>query len=102
MSITLENFLWLAVLLFIIGACGMVMHRQNFLGVIIALETMMAACFIAFVATANYLADVNGHIFAMVIVAVGAAEVGVGLAILIVYSRLCEDISLERASQMKG
>lgn len=102
MKTTLGGYLLLAAILFVLGACGVVVRRQNFIGVLIAIEVMMMAGFLAFVAVASARGDAVGYVFALFILAVAAAEVAIGLAILVLYYRCCNEISLDQAKRMSG
>lgn len=83
-GITLQQFLILGGLLFLIGIYG-VLTRRNLIAILMSVEIMLNAAMLNFVAVSAYTdpENINGHLFALFIVALAAAEVAVGLAIFI-------------------
>ena len=95
------NFLLLAAVLFCIGVFG-VIARRNAVLVLMSIELILAAVNLNFVAFALMNENIDGQVFALFIIAIAAAEVGVGLAmILMVYSNR-KSIALDELSEMKG
>lgn len=86
MSIPLEHFLVLAGLLFAIGFFG-VLLRRNTLVMYMSLELMLNACNLALVAFSRFNNSLDGGIFVLFIITVAAAEVAVGLAIIVTLFR---------------
>ena len=85
--IALEYWIGLSALLFLVGAFG-VLTRHNAIMVLMSIELMLNAANINFVAFSHYHNNLDGQIFALFIIALAAAEVAVGLAILLaVYQR---------------
>ena len=82
----MTKYLVLSGLLFSIGAFG-VLSRRNLLLVLMSVELMLNGVNIALVAVARSHQDIGGHIFVMMVMGVAAAEVGVGLALLIALYR---------------
>ncbi len=82
-GIPLNYYLWLSITLFVIGVLG-VMYRRNAIIIFMCVELMLNAVNLLMVALAAFHGDSSGQIFVFFIMAVAAAEVGVGLAILIV------------------
>ncbi len=82
-GIPLNYYLWLSAALFVIGVLG-VLYRRNAIIIFMCVELMLNAVNLLMVALAAYHGDSGGQIFVFFIMAVAAAEVGVGLAILIV------------------
>jgi NAD(P)H-quinone oxidoreductase subunit 4L len=97
----LNQFLLLAAALFCIGVYG-VLARRNGVMVLMSIELILNAVNINLVAFGAYHATVAGQVFALFIIAVAAAEVGVGLAIVLMIYRNRATIDLETASVMKG
>jgi NAD(P)H-quinone oxidoreductase subunit 4L len=97
----LNQFLLLAAVLFCIGVYG-VLARRNGVMVLMSIELILNAVNINLVAFGAYHATVAGQVFALFIIAVAAAEVGVGLAIVLMIYRNRATIDLETASVMKG
>jgi NADH:ubiquinone oxidoreductase subunit K len=97
----LNQFLLLAAALFCIGVYG-VLARRNGVMVLMSIELILNAVNINLVAFGAYHDAVAGQVFALFIIAVAAAEVGVGLAIVLMIYRNRATIDLETASVMKG
>ncbi len=83
-GISLQQFLILGGLLFLVGIYG-VLTRRNLIAILMSVEIMLNAAMLNFVAVSAYTdnVNINGHLFALFIVAIAAAEVAVGLAIFI-------------------
>ncbi|MEO5581511.1 MAG: NADH-quinone oxidoreductase subunit NuoK [Saprospiraceae bacterium] len=82
-GITINHYLVLSIILFSIGVTG-IMIRKNIIILIMCIELMLNAVNLLLVAFSRYYGDANGQLFVFFIMAVAAAEVAVGLAILIV------------------
>jgi NADH:ubiquinone oxidoreductase subunit K len=96
-------FLILSALLFSIGVYG-VLARQNAVLVLLSIELMLNAVNINFVAFSAFLQggdNVGGQVFALFVIAVAAAEVGVGLAIVILIFRNRQTVDVGEMSYMK-
>ncbi len=101
-GITLGHYLALGSALFVIGVFGIFVNRKNVIVLLMAVELILLAVNINFVAFSVFLGDLAGQIFAMFILTVAAAEAAVGLAILVVYFRNRGDIAVESVNRMKG
>jgi NADH:ubiquinone oxidoreductase subunit K len=97
----LNECLILAAVLFCIGVYG-VLARRNGVMVLMSIELILNSVNINLVAFGAYHGNVAGQVFALFVIAVAAAEVGVGLAIVLVIYRNRATIDLESASLMKG
>jgi len=82
MQIDLNHYLLLSAVLFAIGAMG-VLTRKNLIVILMSVELMLNSVNLTFVAVARYSADVTGQVIVFFVMCVAAAEVAVGLAILI-------------------
>jgi NADH-quinone oxidoreductase subunit K len=100
MSPSLPYFLTLSAILFSIGMLG-VFTRRNVLIVFMSIELMLNAVNLTFVAIARSLNSVTGQVFVMFVMAVAAAEVAVGLAIIIAYFRNRETVDVDDLSILK-
>ncbi|RJP81744.1 MAG: NADH-quinone oxidoreductase subunit NuoK [Candidatus Zixiibacteriota bacterium] len=100
MIISLNHYLVLAALLFSIGVAG-VLTRRNAIIIFASIELMMNAVNLAFVAFARHWGDVGGQIFVFFIIAVAAAEVAVGLAIIVVLFRHRETVNIDKVNLLK-
>jgi NADH-quinone oxidoreductase subunit K len=94
------HFIALAVILFVIGAVG-VLVRRNAIVVFMCVELMLNACNLAFVAFARMHGHLDGQLIAFFVMVVAAAEVVVGLAILTSIFRARKSASVDDASLMK-
>ncbi len=97
----LNEFLLLAAVLFSCGVYG-VLARRNGVLVLMSIELILNAVNINLVAFGAYHGQVAGQVFALFTVAVAAAEVGVGLAIVLLIYRNKRSIDLDQVAQMKG
>jgi NADH:ubiquinone oxidoreductase subunit K len=102
MTIDLQDFLILATLLFSIGLYG-ALTKRNAIIILISIELMLNAVNIALVAFSRYVtpAALTGQVFSIFIIVVAAAEVALGLAIIISIYRHRETIDLEKINLMK-
>jgi NADH-quinone oxidoreductase subunit K len=102
MSVSLEHYLAVGAILFTIGVFGIFVNRKNIIVILMAIELILLAVNINLVAFSAYLNNVEGQIFAMLVLTVAAAEAAVGLAILVTFFRNRGDINVEAAGMMKG
>ena len=101
-NISLEHYLILAALIFSIGVTGVVMNRKSVITILMSIELMLLAVNINFVAFSVYLQDIVGQVFSLIILSIAAAEISIGLAILVLYFRNRGSIEIEDINQMKG
>ena len=97
----LNQFLILAAVLFCIGTYG-VMARRNGVMVLMSIELILNAVNINLVAFGTQLEQATGQVFALFVIAVAAAEVGVGLAIVLMLYRNKKSIDVDDVDLMKG
>ena len=99
----LHQYLILAVVLFFIGAWG-VLARRNIIMIIMCVELMFNAINITLVAFSNYgvIGSGRGEVFVFIIFALAAAEAAIGLAIAIAMYRLQQKLSVDDLDEMKG
>ena len=95
------HFLVLSALLFCIGIAG-VLLRRNALIVLMSVELMLNAGNIAMLAFARMHADTSGQTFALMVIAVAAAEVAVGLAIVVAVFRGRRDVNIDHLNAMRN
>jgi NADH-quinone oxidoreductase subunit K len=100
MIIALSHYLVLAAFLFCIGVAG-VLTRKNAIIILASIELMLNAVNLTFVAFARHWGDVSGQIFVFFSMVVAAAEVAVGLAIIVVLFRHKETINIDDVNIMK-
>lgn len=96
------TFFFFSIALFIIGASGMFLARQHLIIILIALEIVLLAVTINFVMFSIFHDDMIGQIYALLVLAVAAAETALGLAILVVYYRLRGGIAVDLIQLLKS
>ena len=100
--ITLGHYLSLGGLLFALSVIGIYMNRRNLIVLLMAIELMLLAVNMNFVAFSHYLGDMAGQVFVFFILTVAAAESAIGLAILVVLFRNRATINVEELDSLKG
>lgn len=95
-----NGFLILSALIFVIGATG-VLLRRNALIIIMCVEMMMNSVNLSLVALSHRWGHLEGQVFVFVIMAVAAAEVAIGLAILIANTRHNQSVNIDRINLLK-
>jgi NADH-quinone oxidoreductase subunit K len=100
MIVSLNHYLILSAVLFGIGVAG-VLTRRNIIIIFASIELMMNAVNLAFVAFARHWGDVGGQIFVVFIIAVAAAEVAVGLAIIVALFRHKQTVDVDQVNLLK-
>ena len=102
MTLALYHYLVLGAVLFAISVIGIFMNRRNVIIVLMAIELMLLAVNMNFVAFSHYLGDMHGQVFVFFILTVAAAESAIGLAILVTLFRNLETIDVEDLDSLKG
>ena len=100
--ITLGHYLSLGGLLFALSVIGIYLNRRNLIVLLMAIELMLLAVNMNFVAFSHYLGDMAGQVFVFFILTVAAAESAIGLAILVVLFRNRSTISVDELDTLKG
>lgn len=100
-GIPLDYYIWLSAALFTIGVLG-VLYRRNAIIVFMCIELMLNAVNLLLVAFSNYYSDASGQVFVFFIMAVAAAEVAVGLAILMLMYRNTGTTDINILNRLKG
>jgi NADH:ubiquinone oxidoreductase subunit K len=95
------NFLVLAAVLFSIGVFG-VIARRNAVMVLMSVELVLNSVMLNLVAFSQITDSIDGQLFALFVIAIAAAEVGVGLAMVLMVYRNRRSIALDELSEMKG
>ncbi len=85
MTLTLGHFLSLGAMLFALAVIGIFLNRKNLIVLLMAIELMLLAVNMNFVAFSHYLGDMHGQVFVFFILTVAAAESAIGLAILVLF-----------------
>ena len=100
--LTLAHFLTLGASLFALSVIGIFMNRKNLIVLLMAIELMLLAVNMNFIAFSHYLGDAAGQIFVFFILTVAAAESAIGLAILVVLFRNLNTVEVEELDELKG
>ena len=100
--IGLTHYLVVAAILFALGVVGIIANRKNLIVMLMAIELILLAVNLNFVAFSSYLHDLVGQVFAMFVLTVAAGEAAIGLAILVIYFRGRGTISVDDVNRMKG
>ena len=100
--IPLAHYLILSAILFSIAVVGIFLNRKNLVVLLMAIELMLLAVNLNFVAFSHYLGDTAGQVFVFFILTVAAAESAIGLAILVVVFRNRASINVEDLDSLKG
>ena len=101
MEITLNHYIILSAILFVIGAYG-VLTRRNLIVVLMSLELMLNSCNLAFIAFAYFLGDLTGQIFMIMAITVAAAEVAVGLAFVVLIYNHNSSLDIDVLKLLRG
>jgi NADH-quinone oxidoreductase subunit K len=100
--ISLSHYLILGAILFALSVVGIFLNRKNVVILLMAIELMLLAVNINFIAFSHYLNDIAGQVFVFFILTVAAAEAAIGLAILVVLFRNRHTINVEDLDALKG
>ncbi|MBX9677077.1 MAG: NADH-quinone oxidoreductase subunit NuoK [Methylotenera sp.] len=101
-TVGLSHYLVLGALLFAISVIGIFLNRKNVIILLMAIELMLLAVNLNFIAFSHYLNDVAGQVFVFFILTVAAAESAIGLAILVVLFRNLRTINVDDLDSLKG
>jgi NADH-quinone oxidoreductase subunit K len=99
--VTLSHYLILGGILFAISILGIFLNRKNIILILMAIELMLLAVNINFIAFSDYLGDLSGQIFVFFILTVAAAESAIGLAIIILIFRNYKSINVADVNRLK-
>jgi NADH-quinone oxidoreductase subunit K len=101
MELTIDWYIALSAILFSLGALG-VLLRRNAIIVFMSIEMMLNAANLAFVAFSRHLGDLDGQVLVFFVITVAAAEVAVGLALIVTIFRSKKSINIDEINLMKG
>jgi NADH-quinone oxidoreductase subunit K len=99
---SLTHYLILGAVLFAISIVGIFLNRKNVIILLMAIELMLLAVNMNFIAFSHYLGDIAGQVFVFFILTVAAAESAIGLAILVVLFRNLQTINVDDLDNLKG
>jgi NADH-quinone oxidoreductase subunit K len=99
---SLVSYLIISLILFVIGLI-VVISRKNIVGILLGIELILNAAALNFVAYSRHVADnLDGHVFALFIIVIAAAESAVGLAIIIRFFQQKETVHIDEATQLRN
>ena len=101
LSVPLNHLLILSSLLFCMGMLGL-MIRRNIIFILISLEVMLNACALAFVAAGAHWGQPDGQVMYLMILSIAAAEVAVGLGLVLQVQRRFKTLDMDNANRMSG
>jgi NADH-quinone oxidoreductase subunit K len=101
-GIGLGHYLTVAAILFTLGVFGIFLNRKNVIVILMSVELILLAVNLNLVAFSAEHGDLQGQIFALMILTVAAAEAAIGLAILVVFFRNRGTIAVDDVNMMKG
>jgi NADH-quinone oxidoreductase subunit K len=102
LEIGLGHYLTVAAILFTLGVFGIFINRKNVIVILMSVELILLAVNLNLVAFSAHLQDLQGQVFALMILTVAAAEAAIGLAILVIFYRNRGSIAVEDVNLMKG
>jgi NADH-quinone oxidoreductase subunit K len=102
MTLTLGHYLSLGAMLFALAVIGIFLNRKNLIVLLMAIELMLLAVNMNFVAFSHFLGDIHGQVFVFFILTVAAAESAIGLAILVLLFRNMNSINVDELDSLKG
>jgi NADH-quinone oxidoreductase subunit K len=100
--IPLNHYLVLGALLFAISVVGIFLNRKNLIVLLMAIELMLLAVNMNFIAFSHFWGDLSGQVFVFFILTVAAAESAIGLAILVALFRNLRSINVDDLGSLKG
>ena len=102
MTLTLGHYLSLGAMLFALAVIGIFFNRKNLIVLLMAIELMLLAVNMNFLAFSHFLGDMHGQVFVFFILTVAAAESAIGLAILVLLFRNMNSINVDELDSLKG
>jgi len=99
--VPIEYYIGLSAILFTLGALG-ILIRRNAIVIFMSVELMLNAANLAFVAFARFNDALSGQVFVFFVITVAAAEVAVGLALIVAIFRTKQSIDVDQLNLMKG
>ena len=100
--IALSDYLLLGAVLFCISIAGILLNRKNIVLILMAIELMLLAVNMNFVAFSHYLGNSEGQVFVFFVLTVAAAEAAIGLAILVLLFRNKRSVKVDDLAELQG
>ena len=101
-ALTLGHYLSLGAILFALSVVGIFLNRRNLIVLLMAIELMLLAVNLNFIAFSHFLGDMAGQVFVFFILTVAAAESAIGLAILVLLFRNVGSIDVDDLGKLRG
>lgn len=102
MQVSLDHFIALSALIFGLGLLGLVLNRAHLIKTLLSIEIMLLGVNLAFIAFGLHHHNLVGQIFSIFVLSVAAAEIAIGLSILIVYYRQHHSINIVDLTELRG
>ncbi len=99
--VPISYYIALSAVLFTLGSLG-VLIRRNIIVIFMSVELMLNSANLAFVAFARYHQEMTGQVFVFFVMAIAAAEVAVGLSLVVALFRSRESVNIDDVSSLKG
>jgi NADH-quinone oxidoreductase subunit K len=99
---TLFFYLFISIILFVFGICGIALNKKSIIAIIMSIELMLLGANFNFLVFSLFLDDLHGQLFSLFILTVAAAESSIGLAILVVFFMQHNTGSLHNIFNLKG
>lgn len=100
--VNLGDYLIVSAVLFALSVAGMIINRKNVILLLMCVELLLLAVNTNFVAFAYFLNRMVGEVFVFFILTVAAAEIAIGLALVVLFYRTCGDINVSKISELRG
>ena len=101
-EVEIFHFLILSSIVFVISIFGILINRRNLILILMSIELMLLAVNLNMVAFSKFTGNITGQVFTIFILTVAAAEAAIGLAILVVYYRNCQNTEIQEMNRLKG
>ena len=101
MLISLEHYLILSIIIFCLGFAVLLAHPRNLLIMLRGVEVMLLGCLLVFICFAKLYHNIDGLVFALVILTLSATKLAVGISLLILYFRHYHSLSLKNLMTLK-
>jgi len=102
MTYSLQHFLILSTIVFLIGFLGVLINRKSIISILLSIELMLLAVSINFVAFSSYLNQITGQVFSIFVLAIAAAESAIALAIIVLYFKNRNTINVKDINELQG
>ena len=101
-TLTLNSFLCVSTILFIVGIFGIILNRKNILLILLSIELILLSVNLNFIFFSSFLGDFYGQLFAFFVLSVAAAESAIGLAILVIFYKVHNTLSMKAINLLQG